>query len=67
MARAKVDERTGNAILVCACGAEVDKGCPPIPGQDDSNFTCEDCQGQKDAIAIAERVAAAGGPVEIKG
>jgi len=63
----KIDEETGNAILVCACGAEVDKGCPPIPGQDDSLFTCEVCQRAKDAAAVRARIAAAGGPVELRG
>lgn len=34
----------GNAALTCrGCGVVVDKGCPPIPGQDDSTFKCETC------------------------
>ncbi len=34
----------GYAILSCRrCGVEESKGCPPIPGQDDSSWTCEDC------------------------
>jgi len=33
-----------NHYITCRqCGAEVHKGAPPQPGQDDSSFICETC------------------------
>lgn len=44
MAKVRIDITSGNAILICACGSETDKGCPPVPGQNDDSFKCADCQ-----------------------
>lgn len=56
MAKIKIFAESGNAILVCACGSETDKGCPPIPGQDDSTFKCEGCQQAIDKAALAKAI-----------
>lgn len=49
-----VDDETGNAILVCRkCGGKTDKGCPPIDGQDDRTYKCEDCQKAENKTAFA--------------
>lgn len=48
----------GNAILVCrVCSGQSDKGCPPLPGQDDSAFVCEKCQGARNVAAIKAKLA----------
>ena len=55
----KIDEKTGNAILVCSrkgCGREVDKGCPPIEGQDDSSFVCEPCHDEDNRKGLEARI-----------
>ena len=56
MAITKIDEKTGNAILVCACGSATDKGCPPIPGQDDSTFRCQECHDNDNKAAMAASI-----------
>lgn len=55
-APAKVPNAVPNAVLTCVdCGGKTDKGCPPIPGQNDSLFKCGACQTKVDAASLALR------------
>lgn len=52
MATTKIEEGTGNAILVCACGSETNKGCPPIEGQNDDTYRCDACHEKDNKAAL---------------
>jgi hypothetical protein len=44
----------GNAVITCrTCRQDFDKGCPPIPGQDDRTFQCEGCATNHNRKALA--------------
>jgi hypothetical protein len=44
----------GNAVLKCKkCTKLYDKGAPPQPGQDDSQYVCESCNTEANYAAIA--------------